>query len=255
MTENTYENKHINDPLCKSLKVLFIHGGGYAKNRDLSKQPFAKYLESHFDNTHIEHMTNTGLFEVCIRQQAKAIVNYKPDLIVCKSQGGPTLFQLWHRKIWHGPSILCCPAVVPGIDNLQFIDYDNNDNKECNDVSILIVNGSKDVAVPMDRIESILSNNKIMYQNNLLRKVVVNDDHGLLTLLDDDNDTHLFQLIKECWNNYINIPDHIRRKKNKFCIDTIPPDMIKMEDNQDWFNSSKPNHVNNDINKNCCIIL
>ena len=88
------------ETLSSSLKVLFIHGGGYGKGRDLAKQPFAKYLESHFNNTHIEHMENTSKFESCIRQQTEAIIKYKPHLIVCKSQGGPTLFQLLHRNIF-----------------------------------------------------------------------------------------------------------------------------------------------------------
>ena len=236
------------DTLSSTLKVLFIHGGGYRVNRDLSQQPFAKYLESHFENTHIENMKNTSLFEQCIRQQTKAIIEYKPHLIVCKSQGGPTLFQLLHRGIWRGPSVLCCPAIVPGIDDTKFV----------NDVPFLVVSGSKDVAVPLSRIDHIMEVNKQFVQNNTVDKCIVDDDHGLLTLLDDEKcvEDNLYNQIDKCWNMYLNMDINERRPIHKFATDKMPQYEDNTENNTDWFRKSKKNQGNDNESDSCsCIIL
>ena len=201
------------ETLSSTLKVLFIHGGGWGKNRVLSQQPFAKYLESHFENTHIENMKNTSEFEKCIRQQTTAIIKYKPHLIVCKSQGGPTLFQLIHRNIWKGPSILCCPAIVPGIDNVKLL----------NNVPFIIVSGSKDVAVPLSRIDHIMNTNKQFVENNTLKKIIVDDNHGLLTLLNDEQckENNLYKIIEKCWNMYLDINENKRRNINEFSANKV----------------------------------
>ena len=235
------------DTLSSTLKVLFIHGGGYRVNSDLSKQPFAQYLESHFENTHIENMKNTSLFEQCIRQQTKAIIEYKPHLIVCKSQGGPTLFQLLHRGIWRGPSVLCCPAIVPGIDNTKLV----------HDVPFLIVSGSNDVAVPLSRIDHIIKDNQQFVDNNTVDKCIVDDDHGLLTLLDDEKcpDNNLYNQIEKCWNMYLNMNVDERRSIDKFTTDKIPQYDKNTENNTDWFRKSNKSNEN-DTNDTCsCIIL
>ena len=60
--------------MSNSLKVLFIHGGGWHIDQDLADQPFSHYLRKHFPQSfHVESMANTSLFEACIMQQAKAI--------------------------------------------------------------------------------------------------------------------------------------------------------------------------------------
>eukprot|EP01084_Bolivina_argentea_P184085 317563_1 len=230
--------------LSSSLRVLFIHGGGWGANRDLSKQPFAKYLESHFHNTHIENMKNTGLFEACIRQQTGAIIKYKPHLIVCKSQGGPTLFQLLHRKIWNGPSVLCCPAVVPGIDNVKLV----------SDAPFLIVSGSNDVAVPVSRINWIMEENKEFVNKGTIQTCIVDDDHGLNTLLDDEQcpDNNLYNQIEKCWNMYLNMDVDKRRHIDNFAADKMPVYDENTENNTDWFRKKKPSNQNNNENTNCC---
>lgn len=82
-------------------------------------------------------MKNTSDFEECVKQQVAAIRSFKPDVVIGKSQGGPTIMRLIHDKVWNGPSIICCGALVPGIDNFKLPPH----------VPFLIVNGSKDIAV------------------------------------------------------------------------------------------------------------
>ena len=213
--------------LSSSLRVLFIHGGGWKINTNLSEQPFAKYLQSHFSQTHVENMTNTGLFEQCIRQQTAAIIQFKPHLIVCKSQGGPTLLQLLHRGIWRGPSVLCCPAIVPGIDDVSLV----------SDVPFLIVSGSKDIAVPLSHIDYIMQSNQAFVDNGTVQKCIVEDDHGLLTLLNDEQckENNLYRQIERCWSMYLSMDENERRSVDKFTTAEIPKYDQNTENNTDWF--------------------
>jgi len=170
--------------MSNSLKVLFIHGGGWHIDQDLADQPFSHYLRKHFPQSfHVESMANTSLFEACIMQQAKAIQKFQPDIVVGKSQGGPTIFQLINRGYWRGPSVLCCPAVVRGFDEVKLP----------KDVPFIICMGNQDIAVKTEIGHWIKSQNP----NDNVRLVFVDGGHDLSCLLEDSNAINLKVLIDD----------------------------------------------------------
>src|SRR5690606_19664084 len=118
---------------------------------------------------------------------ARAISSFRPHILVGKSQGGPTILQLIHRGYWKGPSLICCGAVVPGLDDCSLPDK----------VPFLLCYGSKDIAVPLSVAEHILEVNKHLGEN--IKLVVVEDDHSLAGLVNDENDPNLFSLIRQLW--------------------------------------------------------
>jgi len=171
----------------QQLRILFIHGGGYGVGRDLTQQPFAEYLRLHFPNFHMEHMTDTSNWQACLQQQADAIRKFRPDIVIGKSQGGPTILQLIHQQCWKGPSILCCPALVPGIDNFQLPPH----------IPVIVVVGSEDRAVPVRIGEKFLEVN-VQYKQNI-KLYTVHAGHGLKCLCEENEPITLTTLINEVW--------------------------------------------------------
>ncbi|ETO15253.1 hypothetical protein RFI_22113 [Reticulomyxa filosa] len=240
-------NEHL--PRPEDLRILFIHGGGWGVNRDLSKQPFAQYLREHYKNFHCEVMTNTSEFEKCVRTQIHAIVAFQPHVIVCKSQGGPTLLQLLHRsifffkkkkniphlkiytyntkkkknlslEIWCGPSVLCCPAVVRSIDNFAF----------SSEAPFLVVSGTKDVAVPVKVVNDLVAHNQELidkYAN--VDKIFVDDGHGLNCLLNDDDPVNLGFCISKVWSMYLHMAPQVRRPLDKFSVSQVPIQYVDID--------------------------
>lgn len=210
-------------PLHSNLRVLFIHGGGWGQGRHLGQQEFALYLRKHFEQSHIEEMQNTSLFDVCIAQQSHAIVDFQPHVIVCKSQGGPTLLRLIHEGVWRGPSIMCCPAVVPGIDNFDLPDG----------VPFVLLSGADDVAVPVRNVVALQNHNAARD----VRRVIVRDNHGLYSLLKDDCQfedctaqmaTHrhidycLQHIVEHTWKLYLAKAPESRTPVIEFCAKKVP---------------------------------
>jgi len=171
----------------EDIRVLFIHGGGYAKGRDLTQQPFGIFIKEHWKNSHAEHMVDTTDFESCWRQQARAIQTFRPQLIIGRSQGGPIILRLINEGIWNGPAILCCAACVAGFDSLKLPQ----------NVPFLIVNGSKDVAVPLATGHSIMKANEDLGEN--IKMIIVEDDHSLKSLANIDNSPNLRELVVQLW--------------------------------------------------------
>eukprot|EP01126_Amoeba_proteus_P023847 TRINITY_DN2397_c0_g1_i5.p1 TRINITY_DN2397_c0_g1~~TRINITY_DN2397_c0_g1_i5.p1 ORF type:complete len:150 (-),score=19.59 TRINITY_DN2397_c0_g1_i5:91-540(-) len=131
-------------------------------------------------------MTDTSDFEACIDQQARAIRKFRPHVVVGKSQG-PIILKLLQRGHWNGPSILCCAACVPGIDNFTLPAH----------VPFLIVNGSEDIAVPTSVGESLVSENKKLGES--VKLIIVKDGHYLNCLLDDTFHPNLSELVSDVW--------------------------------------------------------
>lgn len=50
-------------------------------------------------------------FDRCVEIQARAVVEYEPDLIVGSSWGGAVTAELLIRGVWSGPTILLAPAI------------------------------------------------------------------------------------------------------------------------------------------------
>lgn len=277
------------DNLSQKLRVLFIHGGGWRKGADLSKQPFSQYLGSKFTNFHCEGMPNTSEFEKCIFQQANAILSFKPHIIVTKSQGGPTLLNLYQRGIYFGPAVITCPAVVPGIDNLIL----------STKVPYLIVGGTRDNEARPDLIEALYNKNKNENNNQLIERIWVDDIHSLKSLLIDENENDngidngnvrdnmndengrgnieekeeqmfrnekvvkitLYQCVKRCWESYLAMNENDRLPIDQFWAKKIPDDAFK--GTYDWLpnNSNIKGDLENTRHKgagggnNCCCVL
>ncbi|GAB5354187.1 hypothetical protein AAMO2058_000098200 [Amorphochlora amoebiformis] len=125
------------------MRVLFIHGGGSTSRNDRTKDPYAIYLREELgEDFYMVPMRFTHDFEWCIKTQAKAVKDFQPDVIVGRSQGGPTVLSLIHRGYWSGPSLLCCPAIVPGVDNLNIP----------SGIPVVVLAGNHDEQVPYSRI-------------------------------------------------------------------------------------------------------
>jgi len=180
---------------AKNLRVLFIHGGGSGKGRDLSRQAFAKYLQKRYSHVHVEHMLDTTNFEACIDQQAQAIQRFHPHVIVTKSQGGPIIMELMQRGYWLGPSVLCCAALIPNWDDFTLPPG----------VPFILLNGSKDVAVPLQVAHHLIEVNKNLEQN--IKLVVVEDGHALKTVLHDETARpNLYSLVCQVWDMRLKVP-------------------------------------------------
>jgi predicted esterase len=158
------------------LRVMFIHGGGSKDGDDRENEPFARYLRARFERFSMRAVRHTSDFELVVRTHAEEAARFQPDVIVGQSQGGPTMLELMHRGLWHGPSVLCCPASVPTVDDhLQRLP---------DDVPLLIATGDADEQVPLQRVQALHSANQARLQQGL-GLVVVADAHALCSLLHD----------------------------------------------------------------------
>ena len=158
------------------LRVMFIHGGGSTDGDDRENEPFARYLRARFEHFSMQVVRHTSDFELVIRTHAEEAQRFRPDVIVGRSQGGPTILELMHRGLWNGPSVLCCPAIVPTVDDhLQHLP----DN-----VPLLLATGNADEQVPLERVQGLYDANHARLQRGL-GLIVVEDVHALCSLLDD----------------------------------------------------------------------
>ena len=85
------------------LRVLFVHGGRASDSRDTRQSPFALYLSARFENFAMRCVRHTSDFEHSISEHAEEIESFHPDVVVGRSQGGPTILELVHRGLWRGP--------------------------------------------------------------------------------------------------------------------------------------------------------
>ena len=186
------------------LRVMFIHGGGSTDVSDREQEPFARYLRARYDQFSMKAVRHTSDFESVIRTHAEEARRFKPDIIVGRSQGGPTILELMHRGIWCGPAVLCCPAIVPIVDDHLMRLPDS--------LPLLIVTGASDEQVPLTRVEDLYAANRARLQGGCAL-IVVQDTHALCSLLNDAkpvphlDGSHgadpacgtLGQMIQACW--------------------------------------------------------
>jgi len=157
------------------MRVLFIHGGGSTSRNDRTKDPYAIYLREELgEDFYMVPMRFTHDFEWCIKTQAKAVKDFQPDVIVGRSQGGPTVLSLIHRGYWSGPSLLCCPAIVPGVDNLNIP----------SGIPVVVLAGNHDEQVPYSRIIYFCQKNLKRLGSASFEWVTVKDRHNLNTTID-----------------------------------------------------------------------
>ena len=75
--------------------------------------------------------------------------------------------------------------------------------------------------------------NQTLVDNGTLDKIIVNDDHGLKTLADHNNDNtpNLIDAILRVWDMYLKMDSKQRRDINQFCAKSVPADMQNNDNN------------------------
>ena len=71
-----------------TLRVMFIHGGGSKAGFDRTQEPFAVYLRAHFKHFSMRQIDHTSDFGFVVDQHAQEIAEFKPDVLLGRSQGG-----------------------------------------------------------------------------------------------------------------------------------------------------------------------
>jgi hypothetical protein len=75
------------------------------------------------------------------------------DIAVGSSFGSALLVDLVARGIWRGPALLLCPAVLPGVDNLEFAEQEDAQ-------PVLVVRGTEDNVVRPEFAKALLEANE-----------------------------------------------------------------------------------------------
>lgn len=87
------------------LRVQFIHG--------LEGSPQgakARLLARHFEAC--TPAMDTSDFEACVEVQARALADFRPDVLVGSSFGGAVAVALLQRGLWRGPTLLLAQAAI-----------------------------------------------------------------------------------------------------------------------------------------------
>lgn len=179
-TDITYDTFPINPSLgCKtdSFSVQYVHGGGSTSTTDRTQDPFAIYLRARLERFGMREIRMTHAFEQAIEQHAEEIRALKPDILIGRSQGGPTILELVKRGHWNGPIMLCCPAMVDGIDE-HIMDLPRG-------FPVIVVAGVVDEQVNIHTLKRFYKRNKDRLQGGL-KFVSVKDIHCLQSLLNDE---------------------------------------------------------------------
>jgi hypothetical protein len=173
-------------------RIYFVHGGGSTDTTDRSQDPFAQYLLQHYGSEFffMKQVRHTSDFEQVLSIHTHGIREFQPDIIVCRSQGGPTMLHLMLRQIWLGPIIFCCPAIVGGIDPLELP----------KNIPFTIVVGKNDEQVLFDRVmKNFIEPNVQHLDSQLELKIIITEDtHAMTSCIGDANHPNsLISLIKD----------------------------------------------------------
>ena len=148
----------------RRLRVLFIHG--------LEGSPQgakARFLAEHFD-AHTPAM-DTSDFAGCVAQQARAIAEFGPDVVVGSSFGGAVLVKLLADGAWSGPSLLLAQAAR----------HFGGDVALPEGVAVTLVHGTRDDVVDIEGSRALARTGT----PERVELIEVDDGHRLQTLVDD----------------------------------------------------------------------
>eukprot|EP01137_Pigoraptor_chileana_P002267 Opistho-2@40865 len=154
------------------LRVMFVHSGNARTHADGIHMPISEYIMRTFIG-HVEPM-DTQNHDECLQRQLHAIEIFKPQVVVGHSFGAALVMEMLQKGQWKGPTVLLCPAVHPGHDNLSLPST----------VPIIVVQGEEDAIVSPLVAEQIAKTNS---DNPALRLLEIEDDHKLLKLLDESS--------------------------------------------------------------------
>lgn len=140
------------------LRVLFVHG-----QESGPQGTKARLLAERFE-TRAPQM-DTRRFEDCVRQIAREVASFRPDVLVGSSFGGAVAVALLQRGDWRGPTLLLAPApaafgVPPRLPD---------------GATVWIVHGSRDEVVPIAGSLALAGSGS----PERVRLLEVRDDHRL----------------------------------------------------------------------------
>jgi hypothetical protein len=140
------------------MRVLFIHG-----QESGPQGTKARLLAAHFEAR--TPQMDTQRFEDCVRQIAREIEAFQPDVVVGSSFGGAVAVALLQRGLWSGPTLLLAQAAAELGVPLRLPE----------DVPVWIVHGTRDDVVPIASSLMLARSGS----PERVRLVEVHDDHRL----------------------------------------------------------------------------
>jgi hypothetical protein len=175
-------------PELSRLRIQFVHGGGWSPQRpnDVTQWPL-EFLERRCADASMARCPDTTDFGAVVRRVGREIASFRPDVLVGKSQGGPTILKLMKLGVWKGPAVLLCPALFYGFDDFVV--------PETQCPALVACLGSRDVAVPPHVGEALVRENQDRATRGEVLLRVVDDDHSLRCLADEQQDTNLASLL------------------------------------------------------------
>ncbi len=156
-------------------RVLFIHGLESSPQGDK-----ARYLAARFDA--LTPAMDTGDFPACLAQQAEAVRDFHPDVVVGSSFGGALAVLLLEGGVWRGPTLLLAQAIFRVRDEAALPDG----------APVLLVHGTRDDVVPIEGSRRLARTGT----PGLVRLREVDDGHRLGGLLAGEA---LADLVREVW--------------------------------------------------------
>ena len=149
----------------RPLKVQFVHGLESAPGSSKST-----YLDRYFEA--VTPAMDTRDFEGAIGIQARHAADFLPDVLVGSSFGGAVVLAMLQRGFHLGATVLLCPAYR----------HFSVEGRIPDGARVVIAHGTRDDLVPLDDSKSLAATGT----PGLVELVVVDDEHRLRTLLDDD---------------------------------------------------------------------
>ncbi|CAG8579178.1 14828_t:CDS:2 [Acaulospora morrowiae] len=185
----------------KHIKVLYIHGRNRelfkiaAFSRVISSQTLkCKFLSEHFDVRCLDMETKD--INKDIKLQEEEIRRFRPDVVVGSSYGGAIAVTLLQKGTWKGPTILLGQA---------FVKYANNDISKFwlpEGVEITLIHGTKDSIIPVEHSRLLATKGT----HELVKLVEVDDQHELLSLIDNQWFLDLIQDVHNRKRNHSSSP-------------------------------------------------
>jgi hypothetical protein len=140
------------------LRVQFVHG--LEGSPQGSK---ARTLAAHFDAC--TPAMDTGDFDGCVRVQARALEEFRPDVLVGSSFGGAVAVALLQQGLWRGPTLLLAQAALRrGLEP-----------RLPEGVRVWLVHAVQDELVPVEDSRALARSGT----PGLVRLLAVDDDHPL----------------------------------------------------------------------------
>ncbi len=119
------------------------------------------------------------IFRRCVALLHRALVAWKPQLLVGSSFGGAVALELMRAGVWRGPTLLLAQASLLAQRRAGIL-RPGAEARLPPDVDVLLVHGTRDEVVP-------LADSRILAASSRRARLVeVDDGHGLESLLEGE---------------------------------------------------------------------